>query len=191
MKKIILGLAITASSLAFGQATTKEIVKSSSPITLGAKGGINFSTTDHAGDGKVGFYAGGFVNIPLSKHFSLQPELIYTMRGEKYTIQYSPNVIAKSTNTDHLLSVPVMFQYDFNKKFYLEAGTQFDFLVSGKTKETGTINGSPYEKTYKSEKGLDVNLGIGAGYYITPKFGVSARFVTRNGAQLGILYKFK
>lgn len=41
MKKLILGLAVTASSLAFAQQTPSS---SSNPVTFGVKGGMNVSS---------------------------------------------------------------------------------------------------------------------------------------------------
>jgi len=197
MEKLILGLAITASSLAFAQTTTKEIIKSSSPITFGVKGGVNF-TPRPTGDvvenpkGKVGFYAGGFVNIPISEHFSIQPEVLYTMTGTKDTNHYS--TFSRSyTTTDHLLTIPVMLQYNFTPKFYLEAGPQATIILSGNSKTTtnDNINNTSYVENFKSTNTFQANFAVGAGYNITPNLGVSTRYVTNNGLQVGLSYKFK
>ncbi|MFP3590737.1 porin family protein [Chryseobacterium sp. SIMBA_038] len=193
MKKLILGLAITASSLAFAQTTTKEIIKSSSPVTFGIKGGANF-TPRPSGDfienpkGKVGFYAGGFVNIPLSEHFSIQPEVLYTMTGTKATNRYS-TFSESYTTTSHLLTIPVMLQYNFTPKFYLEAGPQATILLSQNTKSI--IDNTSHVDHFKSKNAFQANLAIGAGYNITPNLGINARYVTDNGLQVGLSYKFK
>lgn len=189
MKKLILGLAITASSLAFAQTTANTSLKP--PITYGIKGGVNFTeslSTEfiEIHKEKVGFYAGGFLNIPISKHFSIQPEALYTMTGTKGRAYFASNdQWYDYTSTDYLLAVPVMLQYNFNPKIYLEAGPQATILLSRNTKiETNA-------GYFDSKNTFTVDLGIGAGYNITPNLGINARYVTNIGLQAGLSYKFK
>ncbi|MFP3599723.1 outer membrane beta-barrel protein, partial [Chryseobacterium sp. SIMBA_029] len=83
MKKLILGLAVTAGTLAFAQQTP-----SSNPVTFGVKGGMNVSSLskDSGLDdqkSKIGFNAGVFANIPVAASFSVQPEVLYSQYGNK------------------------------------------------------------------------------------------------------------
>jgi hypothetical protein len=83
MKKLILGVALTAGSLAFAQTTGS----SSSPVRFGIKGGMNASLSKDASledqKSKIGFNAGVFANIPLASSFSVQPEVLYSQYGAK------------------------------------------------------------------------------------------------------------
>lgn len=201
MKKLILGLAITASSLVFAQTTTKEIIKSSSPVTFGVKAGLNLSHLDSFRDGKAGFNAGVFARIPLGSSFSLQTELLYSQYGAFVNEDKGVTFAKARLNLDYI-TVPVMLQYNVSPKFYVEAGPEFGLMVSNKYKlENGT--------SLKISEGLNkfnLGLGLGLGYDITKNIGFNARYVagltntikkgygdsnTNSTFQLGMTYKFK
>lgn len=195
MKKLILGLAITATSFAFAQEKTKST--SAAPFTFGVKAGLNVSTIS-GGDSKskAGFYAGGFMNIPVASSFSVQPEVLYNGVGAK-----ADGMSDVKVNLSYI-SVPVMFQYNATPEFYLEAGPQFSFLVDSKIKyQSVSVKANDYIKTF------DFGIGIGAGYFFTPHIGVNARYVAgvtdigkklggdqpegkNNVFQVGLAYKF-
>ncbi|MET3535257.1 porin family protein [Chryseobacterium limigenitum] len=218
MKKLILGLAVTASSLAFAQTTTAT-ASSSNPVTFGVKGGMNVSSlSKNEGlddtKSKIGFNAGVFANIPVASSFSIQPEVIYNDLGAKSTRNYT--VLGNnykdeySTNLGYI-SVPVMFQYNALPNLYLEAGPEFGFLVSAKDKFKSSTNGSNNVSSTSTLNKDDFQtfnfgIGIGAGYYFTDNLGVTARYtagvtdifknnngdaVRNNVFQVGLAYKFK
>lgn len=210
MKKLILGFAISASYLAFAQEKTAR-----SPLTFGAKAGLNISSLSKESGvdnqkSKVGFNVGGFVNIPLSSKFSLQPEVLFSQYGDKYDRTIDNKKYSFSRNLNYI-AVPVMFQYNALPNLYLEAGPEFGVALNGNVKSK---NGTPdnivtREADNTSLNRLNIGLGIGAGYYFTPNFGVTARYVAglsevrgltdindktsvrNNVFQIGIAYKFK
>ncbi|REC78494.1 PorT family protein [Chryseobacterium elymi] len=210
MKKLILGLAVTASSLAFAQQTSS----SSNPVTFGVKGGMNVSSLskDEGLDdqkSKIGFNAGVFANIPVAESFSVQPEVLYSQYGAKADYTLLGTKYSSSTKLDYI-AVPVMFQYNLIPNLYLEAGPEFGFLVSAKNKIKNENNGnSSTSDNYKDDlKTFNFGIGIGAGYYFTPNFGLTARYVAgltdvakdrpngsdavkNNVFQVGLAYKFK
>lgn len=191
MKKFFLGAAIAMSSLTFAQ-------------QFGIKGGMNVSSINSEGDfndskSKIGFNAGVFMNAPIAKDFSIQPEVLYSRVGAKAGSVGSKDI---NFNLDYI-SVPLMFQYNATPEFYLEAGPQFSFLTSAKVKYDGkeTENYKDYMNNF------DFGLGLGAGYYFTPNIGVTARYVAgfsditknefggdaknrNNVFQAGLAYKF-
>lgn len=165
--------------------------------TFGVKAGVNVSNISEAEDtkAKVGFNAGVFMNAPIAANFSIQPEVLYNSKGAKLD---DSNFDIK-VNLDYI-SVPVMFQYNATPKFYLEAGPEFSFLISGKVKAEGES-----EDVKDTFKGFDLGIGLGAGFNITSNLGVNARYVagvtdiidvneadaSKNGVfQLGLYYKF-
>ncbi len=198
MKKLILGMALTAGSLAFAQTTTGS---STSPIRFGVKAGMNVaSLSKDAGledqKSKIGFNAGVFANIPLATSFSIQPEVMYSQYGAKIESVKESTILGTTTRTvnsssTHLdyITVPVMFQYNFVPNFYVEAGPEFGFNVSAKNKGDRTItttnsSGSSSATTSYSEdidkdnmNTFNFGLGLGAGYYFTDNFGITARYV--------------
>ncbi|MCT2563795.1 porin family protein [Chryseobacterium herbae] len=211
MKKLILGLAVTASSLAFAQQTPKS---SSNPVTFGVKGGMNVSSLskDEGLDdqkSKIGFNAGVFANIPVAESFSIQPEVLYSQYGAKADYTVLGNKFSSSTKLDYI-AVPVMFQYNLIPNLFVEAGPEFGFLVSAKNKIKNESNGnSSTSDNYKDDlKSFNFGIGLGAGYYFTDNFGITARYVAgltdvakdrpngsdavkNNTFQVGLAYKFK
>ncbi|KFF25756.1 porin family protein [Chryseobacterium vrystaatense] len=210
MKKLILGLAVTASSLAFAQQTPTS---SSNPVTFGVKGGMNVSSLskDEGLDdqkSKIGFNAGVFANIPIAESFSVQPEVLYSQYGEKSEFKdLFGNKFSASTKLDYV-TVPVMFQYNLIPNLFVEAGPEFGFMVSAKNKLKNESNGnSTTSDNYKDQlKTFNFGVGLGAGYYFTPNLGITARYVAgvtdifkdnsgdavrNNTFQVGLAYKFK
>ncbi len=217
MKKLILSLAVVASSFAFAQ-------------QFGIKGGVNVSSLSKDSNltdqkTKIGFNAGIFMNAAVSENFSIQPELLYSQYGSKVEdITTSSaggitttNKSSYSTNLDYI-TVPVMFQYKLVPSFYLEAGPEFGFLMSAKDKGdnsiTTTSGGTSNILTSSGTTDIknDINsfnfgVGIGAGFLLTNNIGINARYVAgvtdiakdrpsgqdivkNNVLQVGLNYKF-
>ncbi|KPE50953.1 porin family protein [Chryseobacterium indologenes] len=207
MKKLILGLAVTAGSLALAQTTS-----SSNPVTFGVKGGMNVSSlskTEGLDDqkSKIGFNAGAFANIPIASSFSIQPEVLYSQYGEKSDYRVGNTKFSNSTKLDYI-TVPVMFQYNALPNLYLEAGPEFGFMVSAKNKFKNESTGqSSTTDNYKDNLStFNLGIGIGAGYYFTQNLGLTARYIAgvtdvvknnsgdairNNVFQVGLAYKFK
>ena len=206
MKKLFLGAAIAMSSLTFAQ-------------QFGIKGGMNVSSlSNDAGledsSSKIGFNAGVFLNAPLAANFSIQPEVLYNNLGSKVTLTdfdiNNDNYTAEYARHLDYISVPVMFQYNATPSFYLEAGPQFSFLLDARDKYKSTKNGSTTDSDTRdlnkdAFNTFDFGLGLGAGYWITPKLGINARYnagftdiykenngdsVKNNNFQVGLAYKF-
>ncbi|MDY3520533.1 porin family protein [Riemerella anatipestifer] len=172
MKKLFLGLAVVAGSFAFGQ-------------QFGAKAGLNVSSISKGGyddtKAKVGYYAGVFLNAPISGDFSIQPEVLYNNLGSKTTM--NAGILGKAEtklNLDYI-SVPVMFQYKATPQFYLEAGPEFSFLVGANAKtsyETPLKSGQTVTELNKDNfNSFNFGMGLGLGFDITPNIGVNARYV--------------
>lgn len=135
--------------------------------TFGLKGGLNVSSISNAEDtkAKVGFGGGLFMNAPIAPAFSIQPELLYNMKGVK------GDGVDITLDLDYI-SVPVMFQYNATPQFYLEAGPEFSFLVNAKGKSQGIS-----VDVKDNINSFDAGIGLGLGYYFVPNFGLSARYV--------------
>jgi len=181
MKKLILGIAVMATSFAFAQTTTPT---STSPVRFGVKAGMNVSSLSNDGTledqgSKIGFNAGVFANIPVAESFNIQPEVLYTQYGDKYDQVIAGNRYSYARHHDYI-AVPVMFQYNFVPNFYVEAGPEFGFLVSAKNKSKNETNNDVIAESgdYKDRlNGFNVGIGLGAGYYFTDNIGLTARYV--------------
>lgn len=194
MRKLFLGLSLATTALSYAQNTTP--VSSASSIRYGAKLGINISKLSKisgmdSDQAKVGLNAGIFATIPVSEKFSVQPELMYSNLGAKYSESIQPgtggitNIYTSYTKSLSYITVPVMFQYNFTPGFYVEAGPEIGLLAGGKDKmkvETTTASGtSKVDRSEKIEREdyntFNFGIGLGAGYYFYKNLGVTARYV--------------
>ena len=181
MKKFFLGsLLLFCSAMAFSQVPA-----------IGLKLGMNVATTkDGFGSGiqdlfknpnfKAGLTAGAFVNIPLPGPFSIQPELLFSSEGslQDGQIGASNTYVNVFKITMNYLQVPVMFQYNAPKGFYLETGPQIGFLLSSElqNKFPGTGSGSSTTDLKDVLKGSNFAIAGGLGYNFKGGFGIGARY---------------
>ncbi|WP_415327243.1 porin family protein [Chryseobacterium sp. MMS23-Vi53] len=209
MNKLFLGLALVAGTLSFAQETkeTKTVttvtttLKEKDPVTFGIKGGANASQFSEqqlsAKNQKIGFNAGAFVNIPLSKKFAIQPEVLYNQLGSKQVLNIkevtgaSSDIKTKNDYTTYLnyISVPLMLQMKPVDNFYIEAGPEFSYFLNGKNKgettitttsgSTTTTQTASYSQSIDKDdiKKFNVGFGLGLGYYFTKNLGINARYV--------------
>lgn len=201
MKKIILIAVVLITALA-----------SKAQIKFGVKAGANFySITGADADAngldveegrktKIGIAGGLLVNIPVSSMFSVQPELLYSMEGNKQEI----GDVKASINLSYL-NIPIMAQLNTTSGFYAETGPQIGFLMSAKTKyDDGTVED---EEDVKDElKSIGFSWALGAGYKMKCGFGFGARYnfglstldddstdplkVMSSGFHVGVFYLF-
>lgn len=201
MKKLFLGMAVAASSLAFAQ-------------QFGVKGGMNVSSVSDDSSlsdqsSKIGFNGGIFYNAPISAQFSIQPELIYTQYGAKSDYNFAGDRYSSATKLDYI-AVPVMFQYNALPNLYIEAGPEFGLNVNANDKVKNETTGTTLAESDNYNNSINkfnLGIGLGAGYYFTPQFGLTARYVAgvtdiakdradnsdairNNVFQVGLAYKF-
>lgn len=139
---------------------------------VGLKGGINVA--DRGGedadghDAKLGFHIGGFASFGVGNKFSVQPELLFSTQGSKVEVPGDDYKVRLN-----YINIPVMLKYEIVDGLYAQAGPQFGFLVTAKTKRgdvTVDIN--------DNIKKFDLGLGLGAGYqFPSSPFGIDARYI--------------
>lgn len=169
-------------------------------VNIGIKGGVNVYNIKNDNnvkyDTKIGFNVGLLGHIHLAKQVALQPEIVYSTQGAKYTTAS----IETKLNLAYL-NVPLLIQYMFDNGFRLQAGPQIGFLVSAKAK-----TGSAEIDLKQNLKKVDFALSAGIGYvHPSSGFGVDARYniglsnINENatvksynrGLQVGVFYLFK
>lgn len=104
--------------------------------------GATFCQVDgdkYFGYNKLGFTAGGYVNLPIANHFALQMELKYTQMGAKSSIKEAElPTYGQYKLVLHYAEIPLMLRYDFGHFtvygksldfLSLEAGFSLDFLL--------------------------------------------------------------
>jgi len=136
---------------------------------LGAKGGLNLSTLSGSDiDGsktQANVYFGAFAKLPLPGKLSLQPELVYSVQGAKFS---NPD----ETFHVNYLNIPILLKYAAGAGFSIYTGPQVGFLLSAHEK----IGGNSYDNKdfYKS---ADFAWAIGLGYRIPQtRLGIDARY---------------
>ncbi|QEH39529.1 porin family protein [Chitinophaga sp. XS-30] len=159
MKKVMILMALV---------TQASIVNAQTKISFGPKAGVNFSVwTGEGSQGaafRTGYYAGGFVSVPVSKSFSLQPELMYSLEGTDHNV---------TKYTDKYLRLPFLFQYRHSSGFHAEAGPQIGWLISTWAKMK---NGDPDVDAKEMRAPLETSLGFGFGWQLKAGIGFNFRY---------------
>ena len=136
MKKLTFSCACALlCAIAFAQntstPTTPNIVKDHYTISGGILGAANFNkfrlSDNPAGikyDTKVGWSAGAWVNFPLGKVLSIEPQVMYT------NYPFSSDNAGSLLPDGHMdwISVPLVIKLHVGDKFAFTLGPQFDFL---------------------------------------------------------------
>ncbi|MDH6253731.1 opacity protein-like surface antigen [Chryseobacterium sp. H1D6B] len=195
MKKLFLGLAMAAGTLVFAQEQKKQV--QTGAVRFGIKAGGNAASFSEQELSikimKLGFHAGGFVNIPISQKFSIQPEVLYNQLGAEnvdVAVAAASEKIKGYKASLNYISVPLMIQMRPTRNFYIEAGPEFSYFLNGKIKGeravvTGTADGATVVVTESYSEDinkdtinkLNVGLGLGLGYDFSNHLGMNARYV--------------
>ncbi len=83
----------------------------------------------------VGYNGGAFATVDISKKWSLQPEVLYTLKnlkkGDDFMTYYvnAGNSFANSDISLHYISLPVLLNYHLSKLLTVNAGPEYSFLV--------------------------------------------------------------
>lgn len=136
---------------------------------FGIKGGVNLTNlyTDNVTNEnlKVGLNAGVYAKLPVSNMVSIQPEVLYSMKGAQNTYN---NVFGSGKyrfNLDYI-EVPVGVVVNVAKNFNINAGPYVAFLLNAKVKDVdanGNINGITQLNT-SAFNTVDAGLFGGVGF---------------------------
>jgi len=172
MKTILFASAMTLSVVSMQAQSGKQHDRSQAGATFGLKGGLNIANVhlDNSDsydlDSKTSFYLGGLAHIHLNRSFALQPEIMYSNQGYKYT-----NLNVTNRVNLHYINVPVLGQLMVGDGFRLETGPQLGVLVAARQK-TGNVSVDVKDNL----KPIDFSWAFGAGYVTHSGFGVDARY---------------
>lgn len=130
MKKSIIVLFL----LACGTLQAQNVVKERYTVSGGLLGQLNISqlrVTENTATNYTsgtGWGAGAWLNIPVVKWLSIEPQAIYN----NHTYQTNATFALLKDSRASFLSVPVQLKFHFGENFALTAGPQFDFLMNVK-----------------------------------------------------------
>ncbi|MEZ0131091.1 porin family protein, partial [Flavobacterium sp. LBUM151] len=155
-------------------------------VKIGVKAGLNISslTSDQNeldSSDKTGFSAGVMAEIPLAKNFAIQPELLYSQQGMKFS--YSDieveNSHYKSTIALNYLNIPVILKYYVAKGFSVQAGPQIGILLKANNKYYDNFLGYDNHEKFDLKdysNGIDTSVNFGLGYQFKNKFYADLRY---------------
>lgn len=188
VKKTILSLAL----LVFGGiAAHAQTATTTNDNHFGVKVGgslTNFVGSDVSSSisSKIGFHGGFLANISLGDRLSVQPELLYSMKGAKDEVAG-----IKATQTLHYIELPILLKAKFNQ-FFVEAGPQAGVLFDANVKvEGGSSNTTDSNKDqfnevlfgYAAGFGYQLESGLMLGLRYNGDFNNVTRGVTANNVK--------
>jgi len=164
------------------RAQEQQTVGDSGPTAkFGIKGGVNFTnlysseaTTDHM---KTGFNAGVFAKLPVTKGFSIQPEILYSLKGAKESYDNFLQGSGEYRFNLGYVEVPVLAVVNLAPNFNLHLGGYAAYLVNANVKnvnDNGDIQGATDLSTSDFNK-WDFGLVGGLGFDIQ-NFTLGARY---------------
>ena len=155
-------------------------------IKIGVKAGLNISSlisdeNELDSSTRTGFTAGLMAEIPLAKNFAIQPEVLYSQQGMKFS--YSDidveNSHYKSTISLNYLNIPVMLKYYVVKGLSVQAGPQIGILLKANNKYQDNFLGYENQETFNLSdyaNGIDTSVNFGLGYQFKDKFYADLRY---------------
>ncbi len=175
MKKLILSLGLLAGVSVAAQAQSAKFgIKAGASLSNLVGGGAN-------GQGLFGFNGGAFANFALSDAISIQPELLYSMKGfrrEQSDNFYGTNYTIKATSRIHNIDIPVLARVSANGLF-MEFGPQIGFNVAAKSKAEVTqgTRTNTDESDFKDDiKPVELGFAAGVGYQLSNGPGIGLRY---------------
>jgi len=155
-------------------------------VKLGIKAGLNLATltfdeSELDSSSKAGFTAGVMIEIPMTKKFSLQPEILYSQQGTKTSFSDSDvtNSNYESTIKLNYLNIPVMLKYYVIEGLSVQAGPQIGILLKANNKYKDNFLGYDNQESFDLKEyssGIDTSVNVGLGYQFKDKFYTDLRY---------------
>jgi len=176
-------VSVLAAASICAQAQEQQAITGGDKLTpkFGIKGGLNLTSLyvddvskEHM---KAGFNAGIFAKLPITTGFSIQPELLYSVKGAKDT--YSNFVQGDGEYRFNLnyMELPVLAVVNLTRNFNIHAGPYLGYLVAANVKNVnsqGSIVGATDLKADDFNR-WDVGLAGGVGFDVSA-FTLGARY---------------
>lgn len=149
-------------------------------VSFGVKAGANMSNIIKTNDDsyktefKPGLNAGLTMEIGIGKTLSFAPELMFSQKGYK-----ADRFGGTLTQTTNWIEIPILAKIQAAPQFNIFLGPQVSFLTKTTNKfegAFGTVEETRIEEDSDKFKKSIAGGVIGAGFDITPKIGISARY---------------
>jgi hypothetical protein len=137
---------------------------------------------------RVGLSMSGFIEFPVHKSLSLQPELAYNQRGITFSGDGNISASGESYHTD----MDMNYQWDYldftlvakyylteeNKRPYLLFGPGLGYVISSGINVSATVDGESDSQSESIDgvKKIDANLNVGAGIDFSESIRLEVRY---------------
>ncbi len=147
-------------------------------VTFGAKIGVNFADVSSEGDddpeevnfemgNKIGFVAGGFVEVPFAPQFSFSPEVLFSQKGSKGEAELFGDEYTASLNVTQV-QIPLLFKANFSGggssvRPFVVVGPAFGFTAKADSKLE--LNGELFDEEDITDdvESVEFSLVFGGG----------------------------
>ena len=190
MKKFFLSVICT---LVMTCLFSQEIVKEHYTVSGGLLAAYNASkfkvtgaeslNTDYSF--KSGWSAGGWLNFPVTNHFSIEPQLTYSSYG--YEISSTDQLLLKNGKLKYI-SVPLLLKFHTGEKLAIIAGPQIDFFSSFEDDDNNAADADFKKNNFSLFGGLELFPHGRVALYGRYLFGLS-NIDDRASGSSGIEYK--
>lgn len=149
-----------------------SVIQSFGQVSFGLKAGLNISHTDNFGrvenKARLGPNGGLLVEIGIGKKFTVQPELLYSIKGNKFP----PTTFSGGgTLSLNYISIPLLGGFRANDRFTILLGPEFNFLSSANSR----FDGRDHDVAENFEK-FDMAVDLGLAYKIKYGLGIEIRY---------------
>ena len=149
----------------------------SAQVSGGVKIGANFSNLNFDSpdvpnfDRRTGLVAGVFVTIPASRHFDIQPEVLYSQKGAKIS-----EAGDKATIELDYVDIPVLARYTSGGPASVQVFGGPSFGLRTRARSKAEFGGTTQTQDIKNDvKSSDIGLVVGAGLE-SGRFTVDGRY---------------
>ncbi len=173
-------LLIFLSALNFSKVNAQTTFGNPNKVSFSLRAGLNIAQVFGAGSqafNHFGFSGGVKMGWRFSSRFSMDPEILYNMKGAaRYPNVDKGDYYSFSVDLDYI-EMPILFNYYFRagKKamFSFEFGPSIGFLVRQKAYE----NGAAINSTNTGFNIYDISLVAGLNYYLPKGFALNFRYM--------------
>jgi hypothetical protein len=145
---------------------------------------------------KVGFNAGFFAKLPVTRGFSIQPELLYTSKGAKETYNNIIQGEGEYRFNLNYIELPVLAVINVAKNFNIHAGPYVSYLAEANIKNLRNdhsqdeIADLDTDNFNRIDYGLVGGLGIDiSNFTIGARYNYGLREVGKSGSLAGQVTK--
>ena len=152
-----------------GVVTSFFLISVNGQTTLGVKGGVSIGdVSDNGYKPRVSAHGGIYVNRMFNKYFAIQPEVLFSGEGQRYTYNSVEHTWALN-----YIQIPLMLQVYPIKELYVEAGPQAGLLVSARDKITGQGHVPNIKANFATAQ---FSIAAGMGFKVVDRVTVYGRY---------------